>query len=180
VAEGERVELWSLTRPRVFEARLRPAGCAPSKKGTAMKKLWCVQSPSGDLLTHTINTDKTDALDSLFDEMPEGFQTKYWKKPVSSRRAYKKLGYKAVEVTLTPTDPPPRITNAKVIVVRDETAGVMLFRDMDALAKDCKERGFDASSDYPLMMENLARGESFTTKTTLYEWSVIHDGPIPE
>src|SRR3990172_6799397 len=32
VAEGEGVEPWALRRPRVFEARLRPAGCAPSRR----------------------------------------------------------------------------------------------------------------------------------------------------
>jgi hypothetical protein len=86
------------------------------------------------------------------------------------------VGIEVVQVSREPT----RQKKQQVILVKDETAGLMLFKDLKALEADLKERGFDASSDYPLLMENLLRGESFATKTTSYEWYAVNDGPIEE
>lgn len=69
---------------------------------------------------------------------------------------------------------------SKVLVVNDENAGIMLFKDLKAFEADCKSRGMDAGSDYKLMMENLLRGESFADKTTSFEWYTVHEGPVPE
>jgi hypothetical protein len=64
--------------------------------------LWCVQTKNGRLMLNTIHVSKEGAFGSLFNEMPEDFQKKYWKKVPESREAYKKLGLGAVRVLITP------------------------------------------------------------------------------
>jgi hypothetical protein len=65
--------------------------------------MWCVRRPNGKLLVGTLAKTKDLALWNLFDEMPEKFRSKFWKKLKESRRAYKKLGYTVVKVTIFPT-----------------------------------------------------------------------------
>lgn len=57
-----------------------------------------------------------------------------------------------------------------ILRVTDEDNGVMYFHDLDAFQRDCKQRGIDASSDYPLLMERLKAGEEFADATTEYKW----------
>jgi len=72
--------------------------------GTIMKrpKLWCVQGPSGRLMTGTLDLTRDGALFKLFEFMPESFRKTHWKNFALSKRSYKKLGYKAVKVEITP------------------------------------------------------------------------------
>jgi hypothetical protein len=62
--------------------------------------MWCIKNPANKFLTRTISDNKADCVWKLFDLMPESFQTKYWKKPEESAKAYDEMGYRAVRIDL--------------------------------------------------------------------------------
>ena len=62
----------------------------------------------------------------------------------------------------------------RIIQITDETAGIMTVASFEEFEQHCIEYGLnDGGSDYPLLVKALWKGESFATKTTLYEWVTI-------
>lgn len=62
--------------------------------------MWAVKNPKGALIPRTLSSTREDAYFSLFDLMPEDFRARYWKRPDESRKAYRRLGYRAVRARL--------------------------------------------------------------------------------
>jgi len=62
--------------------------------------IWCAKDPNGKLLWKTMSDDKGMVVYNLFDHMTMQFQSDHWKNIQTSRKAYKKLGYKFVKVEL--------------------------------------------------------------------------------
>jgi hypothetical protein len=62
--------------------------------------MWAIRHPTDGIMAETFSDTQAEAYLALFDHMPDEFQSKYWKQPARSRRAYTKLGYRAVKVEL--------------------------------------------------------------------------------
>ena len=72
-----------------------------------MKKLkppvmWCMQQSGGYLMHRTLAFSKAESQQALFDFMDADFRLKYWKKWKATLRAYRKMGYKAIRVRISP------------------------------------------------------------------------------
>ena len=65
--------------------------------------LWCAKDPKGKLLWTTLSDNKEDVVYELFGLMTAQFQSEHWKNVETSKKAYKKLGYKFVKVELKET-----------------------------------------------------------------------------
>lgn len=64
--------------------------------------MWCMENKEQRLIVDTLRSTKGACLDALFDTMTEKFRNEFWKNRQGSQRAYLKLGYRAIKVTIQP------------------------------------------------------------------------------
>lgn len=65
--------------------------------------MWCMQQKGGYLMHSTLAFSKGESQQKLFDNaMDPEFRTKYWEKWPETLRAYRKMGYRAIRVRITP------------------------------------------------------------------------------
>ena len=62
--------------------------------------LYAIKAPSGILMSETTATTKSECYDNLWNQMDDMFVQKYWKRAGATKAAWRRAGYKCVEVQI--------------------------------------------------------------------------------
>ena len=61
---------------------------------------WAVKAPGGQILADTFSVDRGECYMLLWRQQDEAFRMKYWKRLDASIAAYRRRGYRIVQVSL--------------------------------------------------------------------------------